>query len=243
MTEALEEAVFPPMLSGLEMEGSTDPFAKACAEASLGCDAGLVVFNRAVNRLSAAIVFAPEVPLRDAMAMLPLCQVGFQNAMGALAPPEVAVHIGWPDQIFINGASCGRFQADASGTDPDAIPDWLVIGFHLPLMPENPEGDHGHTPDQTTLYEEGCADIDPTRLLESWSRHTLVWLNRWLDEGDAPLHREWRGIVRDIGEEIEIDGRKGTFVGLDEKFGMLLRDKDATHLLPLSGQLGKGPRP
>ena len=83
-----DSPVFPPLLTGAQAE---DPFAQACAEARQGCDAGLVLYNLGPSVLQAAIVFAPEVPLAQAMAMLPLCAVGFQNALGALAPPEVAV--------------------------------------------------------------------------------------------------------------------------------------------------------
>ena len=59
----------------------------------LGCDAGLVVHNISPDTLRAAIVFAPEVTLEEAIVMLPTCGIGFQNALGALAPPAVAVHL------------------------------------------------------------------------------------------------------------------------------------------------------
>ena len=81
---------FPPLFSGLAISGQINPFEKARAEATRGCDAGLVVYNLAANTLEAAIVFAPDVTLEEAIAVLPLCGIGFQNALGALAPPEVA---------------------------------------------------------------------------------------------------------------------------------------------------------
>lgn len=223
---------FPPLFSGLAVEGQIDPFDKACVEAARGCDAGLVVYNLGANTLRAALVFAPDVPLEDAMAMVPLCGVGFQNALGALAPPEVAVHLDWHGGLRINGASCGRLQVAASGTDPKTEPDWLVVGLTLPLWPEN---DHpGDTPDQTALYAEGCADVNAVDLLESWVKHTLVGINRWLDDGPAPLHSEWRALAQGIGEQVDMQGMRGTYLGVDERFGMLLRDETTTHLVPLT---------
>lgn len=219
---------FPPLFSGLAVEGQVDPFDKACAEASRGCDAGLVVHNLGANTLRAALVFAPDVDLADAMAMLPLCGVGFQNALGALAPPEVAVHLTWAGGIHINGATCGRLRVAAS----TEAADWLVIGLELPLWPES--DDPGSTPDQTALYAEGCADVNASALLESWVKHTLVGINTWLDEGVAPLHKDWRGLAHGIGEPIEMNGITGTFLGVDEKFGMLVRDDKTTHLIPLA---------
>ncbi|QIE46514.1 DUF4444 domain-containing protein [Pseudohalocynthiibacter aestuariivivens] len=223
---------FPPLFSGLAVEGQIEPFEKACAEAARGCDAGLVVYKIGANALQAALVFAPDVPLADAMAILPLCGVGFQNALGALAPPEVAVHLEWGGGVRINGATCGRLRAAASTDDPTAEPDWLIVGLELPLWPDS--DDPGNTPDQTALYAEGCADVNPANLLESWVKHTLVGINGWLDDGPAPLHQEWRRLAHGIGENIAMNNFVGTYLGIDERFGMLLRDAKTTHLIPLT---------
>ena len=226
---------FPPLFSGLEITGQTDPFDKACAEAARGCDAGLVVYNLGANDLRAALVFAPDVVLAEAMAMLPLCGVGFQNALEALAPPEVAVHLEWDGGLSINGATCGRLRAASEAHDPKAQPDWLVVGLELPLWPDS--DDPGTTPDQTTLYAEGCADVKADALLEAWVKHTLVGINTWLETGVAPLHDTWRGLAHGIGEDIQQGDLKGTFLGVDEQFGMLLRDAKTTHLIPLTQTL------
>lgn len=223
---------FPPLLSGQAVEGQVDPFDKACALAALGCDGGLIVHNVSANELRAAIVFAPEVPLQDAMTMIPVCGIGFQNALGALAPPEVAVHLNWDGGIRVNGAGCGTLSAAASTTDPDAVPDWLVIGLQIPLWPLS--DDPGENPDQTALYAEGCVDVDANQLLESWGKHTLVWINRWMDDGVKPIHSEWLGLAFGVGEDIEIDGKSGTYLGVDERFGMLLRGPNETALIPLT---------
>ena len=223
---------FPPLFSGQAVEGGTDPFDKARVEAIKGCEAGLVVHNLSAHVLRAALVFAPDVNLADAMAMVPLCGIGFQNALGALAPPEVAVHLDWDGGIRVNGASCGRLRVAASARDETVEPDWLVIGIEVPLWPQS--DNPGEAPDQTALYSEGCADVNADQLLESWVRHTLVGINRWIDEGVAPLHKEWRGLAHGIGEEINMAGKSGVYLGVDEKFGLLIRDTETTHLVPMT---------
>jgi biotin-(acetyl-CoA carboxylase) ligase len=226
-------------MSGRAVTGATHPFDAACALAAEGCDAGLIVHNLTANHLMAAIVLAPEVPLAEAMVMLPTCGVGFQNAFGALAPPEVAVQLEWSGAIRLNGASCGRLRVAAGGTDPEVEPDWLVIGLDLPLLQitERP----GDQPDQTTLYDEGCAEVDPVELLEAWARHSLVWINTWEDAGPRALHAEWRGLAWRMGEEVTQNGLTGTFQGVDDRFGMLLRVEDTTHLIPLTALLETQP--
>lgn len=223
---------FPPLFSGLAVESQVDPFDKACAEAARGCDAGLVVHDLGANLLRAALIFAPDVELVDAMAMLPLCGVGFQNALGALGPPEVAVHLEWAGGLRINGASCGTLRVAASSSNPRAEPDWMVIGLELPLWPETDTP--GDTPEQTALYAEGCADVNAMELLESWVKHTLVGINTWTEDGVKALHKDWRGLSHGIGEDITMNEVSGTFLGVDEQFGMLIRAADTTHLVPLT---------
>lgn len=233
MSDAL---TFPPLMWDEAANGPA--FDHAVMRAVTGCDAGLIAHRLMPEAMEAALVFAPEVPLQHAMAMLPACGVGFQNALGALAPPEVAVHLDWDGGIRVNGARCGGFRVMASGSDPTAVPDWLVVGFDLPLM-AGPE--MGRTPEITALYAEGCADVTPPALLEAWARHTLNWVTRWETDGPQALHAEWRGLVQGIGEEVVLRGVAGTFMGADEDFGALVRAKDETRLIPLTDLLEEAP--
>ncbi|MEM9785676.1 MAG: biotin/lipoate--protein ligase family protein [Pseudomonadota bacterium] len=214
---------FPPLMSG--QATVDDPLDVATQMAMAGCDAGTVVYQTGTDDLRAAIIFAPDIPLGDAMIMLPICGIGFQNALGAIAPPEIAVLLEWNGTLRVNDATCGGLSAHASGNDPAGVPDWLIIGLHIPIRnsAENP----GATPDVTTLYEEGCGDISATQLLEGWSRHTLVWMNRWSDDGTAPIHAEYTGLLhRHEGE-----------IGVDERFGLLRKTGDTTTLTLLTDLL------
>ncbi|SFO84676.1 Biotin-(acetyl-CoA carboxylase) ligase [Tranquillimonas alkanivorans] len=231
MSTALAEPSFPPLMSGRATLGA-DPFAAARKAAAEGCDGGLILHNVTAERLRAAIVFAPDVPLAQAVAMLPVCAVGLQNALGALAPPEVGVHLDWSGPVRVNGARCGGVRMAADTSDPDEIPGWLVVGWDLVFSREAEAP--GETPDETALYEEGCGDLDPVHLLEAWARHTLVWINRWTDEGNRPVHAEWTGLLHDTGKTVTVAGRTGEALGADEAFGLLLKNAAGTHLIPLT---------
>ena len=231
----MKDIRFPPLMTGIVSKANADPFAEACARATQGCDPGLVFYRITSEWLSAAIIFTPEMPLREAVMLLPACGIGFQNALGALAPPEVAVHLEWDGGIRLNGASCGKLAIAASTGEADSEPDWMVVDLDLRLRSGNDSP--GTEPDATALYEEGCADVEPERLLESWTKHTLVWINRWSDDGIEPLHSAWRSLAYRLGEEVTVLGQRGRFVGIDEHFGMLLETGGATELLPLTGLL------
>lgn len=223
----------PPLFSAQDAQGG-DPFALAIAAASEGCDAGLVIHDLAADTLRAAIVFAPDVPLAQAAAILPICGVGFQNALGTLAPPEVGVHLGWGGTIYVNGGICGALRMAASNTIDD-MPDWVVIELTLSLWPASDET--GLTPDMTALYAEGCADVDAANLLEAWVRHTLAGINAWADGGTKQLHREWVGLAHGLDGKITAAGQTGTYIGVDESMGLLLNVAGNTTLVPLTANI------
>lgn len=227
----MTELSLPPLFAPLATAGA-DPLAVACAEARRGCDAGLVPYDIQPHCLRAALVFAPEVSLREAAVMLPLCGVGFQNALGALAPPEVSVHLDWTGAIRVNGAVCGRLALAAEPSEPGEIPDWLVVALTVDRWSEAEHG--GLTPGDTTLYQEGCAEVEPASLIEAWVRHTLVWLDRWLEDGNRPLYAEWRGMVHGLDEVTKVGDSQGVFIGVDEGFGMLLQSQGQTRMIPLT---------
>lgn len=224
---------FPPLFRGEEAARGLDPMARAIAQASLGTDPGLIVWRADSGVLSAALVLAPEEPLGSAMGAVLAAALGLGDALGALAPPEVAVHYDWPGGLRVNGGRCGAIRAAASTADPAAEPDWLVVGFEIRFLPLS-EDAPGEDPDRTALVMEGCGEVEPVQLLESWSRHTLSWINRLGDDGLAPLHRDWCGRAWGIGEELP---GGGLFLGLDEHGGQLVRTAEGTVLRPLTEML------
>ncbi|WP_299963064.1 biotin/lipoate--protein ligase family protein [uncultured Roseobacter sp.] len=223
--------LFPPLFDGRATAGA-DPFAAACTEAAAGCDAGLVLYDIGPDTLRAAIVFAPEVPLRQAMIMQPICGIGFQNALGAVAPPEVSLHLEWQGGLRLNGARCGALRSAAASRDPDALPSWLVVALDLHMRSDTEET--GLTPDETTLAAEGCGDLDPGDLLGAWLRHTLVWINRWEAEGVRPVHDTWTGLAHGLGDMLSLSAYSGTFRGIDEDFGLLLQQDGDAQIIPLT---------
>ncbi|MFT7147325.1 MAG: biotin-(acetyl-CoA carboxylase) ligase [Yoonia sp.] len=123
----------------------------------------------------------------------------------------------------------------AASGQPEDEPDWLVIDLTLTLWPVS--DDTGLTPDDTALYAEGCAEVDAVALLEAWVRHTLVGINAWADAGTAQVHREWSGLAHGLEGEITIGGQTGTYSGLDEDLGLLLKADEKITLVPLTVHL------
>lgn len=216
---------FPPLLSGLAVAG--DPFLAAC-EAAETADPGTVFYAPDDATMRAAILLAPETPLNHALGVSFAISLGMSDALGSLAPPEVAVHLEWPDRIRVNGALCGRMRAAASTADPGEEPDWLVFGIDIPVLSQG-QLEPGANPDETCMHDEGCGEIGASALIEAWGRHMMNWLHIFLTEGFEPLHREW--LAKAHGRET------GGFLGLDEHGGLILKDDGTTRILALAEML------
>jgi BirA family biotin operon repressor/biotin-[acetyl-CoA-carboxylase] ligase len=225
-TGLTQKPIFPPLFRGLAVSAFGDPFLKAISAAMSNDDPGLITYSEDVSCLNAAMTFAPEMPLEQSLGAIFVVLLGFADSLGSLAPPEVAVHFVWPDTIKVNGARCGKLKFQASTNDPSEEPDWLVIGLNIPFIAEE-NWDPGHSPHETVLMHEGCVDLTPLTLLESWSKHSLVWMNRFLDDGFEPVHRAWCEKCDSIGEPVNYP-EKGQFMGLDELGNMILRTKKNT---------------
>ena len=216
---------FPPLLTGLAVAG--DPFLVAC-EAASETDPGTVFYAPDEAVMRAAVLLAPETPLSEAISVCFAASLGLNDALGAMAPPEVAVHLEWPDRFRVNGALCGGMRVAASLDDPDAEPVWLVIGIEVPVLSPD-QADPGANPDETCLHNEGCGDIGAAPLIEAWARHMMNWLHIYLTDGFEPLHREW--LIKAHGRE------EGSFLGLDEFGGQILKSEGGTRILPLTQML------
>lgn len=229
--EAVWPPLLPPLLSGREIAADADPMAVAVRLAADGEDPGAFVFGPGGDRLRFAITLAPEVPLERALQMAHTLMVAVGDSIGALTPPEVAVEYRWPTVVLVNGAEAGRVRLAASGDDPAAVPDWLVVGLDLQLFADG-SFEPGDRPGQTSLYEEGSGPIPPSRLLESMSRHFLTWLRRWEEDGFRPVHDAWRARA-----EPGMTVGTAAFVGLDEDGRALLKEAAGTRADSLTAHL------
>jgi len=199
---------------------AAEPRAAAIEAATAGCDGGLICW-RGGDALDVAIVLAPEVPLAQAAQMLPLTALALRDALGAIGPPELPIHLTWDGRIMINGAEAGRATLLAPGADPDAVPDWLVSHVYIAFMPVD-------APDRTALWSEGAGDITPDELVEAWGRNLMYRLSVWEDDRAKSLHADLTGC------SWEKEAKDETFVGYDEGLGRLRRDGSSVTLDPLT---------
>lgn len=239
MDGEIAEPTFPPLISGRPLSPATDPFAAAIA--AIGAEeagAGDLYWSQAIDRLDFALVLEPEVAARVAAQVHLAIMVAVGDALGAIAPPEVAVHYRWPYTLLVNGAAAGRFRTGLSLTpDAEAVPGFMVAAVGISIHPGPAASEPGHRPDCTSLWDENCTDIDCTGLLESASRHILAWIDTWQQDGLRPVAEAWMGRAEGRSGELAIaEGQQragGRPLGLDDDGNLLIQVSGDTRALSL----------
>ena len=182
----------PPAFRPIAAGARNDALSTARDLAAGGADPGSFVWAPRDDVADCAVVLAPDAPLAPSLLVAYVATVAIGDTLGALLPPVIPVVFGWPDRIVVNGAPIGGIRLLAAATAaPGAVPDWMVVGCTLALRAPRDGDEPGRTPHRTTLELEGCGGLTVTGLLESFARHFLYWMNRWQEDGFAPVKAAW----------------------------------------------------
>ncbi len=204
---------------------------------------GTLLWSDAQGRLALALLLVPDHPFEQSALVAITAMIALGDAIGALAPPIVAVTNVWPDRIEVNGAFVGGVSLDRPGSDL-VTPERLILGVEVAIASVM-EYEPGHRPDVTSLAEEGCGEITPVSLLESFARHFLAWLHRWKEDGFAPLRSAWRARGPSPGTPfvVVIQGEvvQGSFRDLGECGELIFERDGAERRLTLAEALAAGP--
>lgn len=223
---------FPPLLTGHELKPGQSPARKAASGAAKGkYSAGDLLWLRDHDTLDYAIVLEPETSRTDALQMIFTQMVALGDAIGAIAPPEVAITYHWPNKILANGAFIGTVDAILSDQDDaNGCPHYMVIATRIRVRPPEQVTDPGYDKNYTTLWDEGCGELDAMTVLDSAARHFTTWVHNWEEDGFQSVLTHLDGRMEQ-SHELEVAGKTGTFLGLDENANLLLKQDGGTELV------------
>ena len=221
--------LLPPILTQIPVVNGIDVFAKAIAVAGKS-ETGTVLYSENPEYVEVAIILSPEIPKIKCNQMLYIMMVASGDAIGALAPPEVAVTYAFPGFIFLNRGEAGLVKVEIAPTNDDqSIPDWMVVGLKLRLNNNIEINENEINADVTSLADEGGGYVSRTRAIESLSRHFLAWVSQWEDEGFKPVTEVWNKRREETKVVTLKSGQEVSWVGLDEN-GLAIVKSNAQEL-------------
>ena len=104
--DVITDPTFPPLLSGEKVSKAVDPFTKAVSASMMGCEPGVVFYAEDQDTLNARL-HLPEIALKESVSVVHALMLSLADSLGALGPPELAVHFLWPCDFKVNAARCG----------------------------------------------------------------------------------------------------------------------------------------
>ncbi len=229
--------------------GSTNDEARMLAEA--GAEDGTLVWARSQRagrgrrgrswhsppgNLYLSLVLRPDCTAAEAAQLSFVAALGAAGAIGAVAPPLTEIAYKWPNDILVNDRKVAGILLESSITGSNDL-DWLVLGMGMNLAAAP---DDAAFP-ATSLRAEGCGEIAPEVMLEQFARHLLAWINRWLDDGFAPVRAAWMRDAKGLGETISValgaETLVGRFVEIDGSGALVLEDAAGARRLISAGDV------
>ncbi|UHC15972.1 biotin/lipoate--protein ligase family protein [Methylobacterium currus] len=199
--------MLPPAFRPLRLTataGTAHDRARALAEGDDEAAGTLVVGGRP-GTVEVAVVLAPEEPLSVARLVGLVGLTALAEAVGSHAPPDKPVTLDAAGTLHFDRARLGGGRlAWPEGCAEDAVPGWLVFSAML-IASKREAGDPGHTPESTSLEEEGF-ETGADALVESFARHLLRGLALWAEDGPAAAVARARTTLDADPATLHLDG-------------------------------------
>jgi biotin-(acetyl-CoA carboxylase) ligase len=198
------ELALPPPYQAVRLREFGDAFAHAAMLAPQR-GAGTLVYVGRFDLAEFAVVLEPTEPLVRARRVFYAGMGALADAIAAAAPPETAIHIKWPDALYVNwGLVGGGRLAWPKKPDEAKVPDWLVFGATIRTA-WTKHIDPGLTPELTALDEEGFAEVTSKQIVERFARNFMHALDVWQESGfSAAVTSYIERVARENHQSFEI---------------------------------------
>jgi biotin-(acetyl-CoA carboxylase) ligase len=209
-----QELSLPPPFTAVRLREVGDAFAHAVSIAAEE-GAGTLVYVGRFDLAEFAVVLEPEEPLAQARRAFYAGMAALAEALAALAQPETAINIAWPDALTVNSGLVGGGRLGwPQGIAENETPPWLVFGAMIRTVSMTGV-EPGLTPLSTALEDEGFTDGMSNAVVESFARNLMVAIDSWQESGFAAVARNYllrlpveKGLRRDIDDNGDLMVRR-----------------------------------
>jgi BirA family transcriptional regulator, biotin operon repressor / biotin---[acetyl-CoA-carboxylase] ligase len=223
----------PFQLIAYETIGSTNDEAKRFARE--GVEEGLIVWaniQTAGRGRRGRVWVSPPGNLHMSLVLRPNCRAGVAAQLGFVAAlgmadalgevaPEIATSCKWPNDLLANGKKIAGILLETEMTGGE-LPDFVVLGIGVNLVAAPDDTPYP----ATSLTEEGAQVVAPLDVIRSFVRHFARWLDRWREDGFAPVRTAWLARAAGLGQPIQVrlehDTLAGRFLDLDADGALML---------------------
>lgn len=237
-------------LIAMDSVGSTNDEAKKLADQ--GAEEGTLVWARKQTKgrgrhgrtwtsprgnLYLSLILRPECALAEAAQLGFVAALAVGKGIGAVAPPLLEVTYKWPNDVLVHDRKVAGLLLE-SKTTAEGILDWLVLGVGVNVQ-SHPED--SRFPATNLIFEGVGPDVDEAMVLQAFCRQFLTLVNRWTEDGFAPIRSLWLPHAHGLGKTIEVglgmEILRGTFRELDETGALILELPDSSRRTIAAGDV------
>lgn len=151
------------------------------------------------RNLHCALVLRPEDDFASCCQISLLACVCTAMAIARQAEPLEEIRFGWPNDVLLNRGKVAGVTLGGT-LDVRGRPGWMVVGVNVNVH-DSPSS-RGFS--AASMRGEGFQDPDRVTLLEGYAREFLSWINRWAEEGFAPVRKAWMTKSPEEGEAVTL---------------------------------------
>lgn len=171
------------------------------------------------GNLYLSLVLRPGVRSGAGVAIGFAAALAVAEAIGDLVPDDSEVELKWPNDVLIGGRKAAGVLVETAAPDSGGA---LVLGVGVNLVSAPSDTPYP----ATALAPYGVRSPAVRDALAAFCRRFLDRYRQWLEEGFAPLRRDWLTRAHGLGAPfaVDIEGRRfdGTFLGIDEAGALCL---------------------
>lgn len=179
------------------------------------------------GNLHCAVVLRPGDSLDACVQLSLVASVCAGRAIATIGEPMEELRLGWPNDLYLNRGKVAGVHVGGQ-LDPHGRVEWMIVSLNVNTA-THPDS-LGFT--TASLRDEGFACWDRVMLLESFAREFLSWLNRWAEQGLAPVLKAWSwcGGGTDVDCRVAVAGQayRGAFESLSERGALRLNTPQGT---------------
>lgn len=185
------------------------------------------------GNLHCAIILRPEDPFDVCCQLSLVASVCASQSITLVGEPMEELRLGWPNDVYLNRGKVAGIQLSGA-LDSGGGMAWMVVALNVNTF-EQPAS-LGFA--ASSLRGEGFERHGRVELLECFAREFLAWINRWAEDGLAPVRKAWlwRGGWTDDEHHVDYQGDtfNGTFSSLEDDGSLTLNTAGSTKTFELA---------
>jgi len=175
------------------------------------------------GNLYASLILRPECPVGRAAQLGFVAALAVGDMLDATSGGLEGLSYKWPNDVLVHGRKIAGILLESELGEGE-IPKFVIVGVGINLISSPPDTEFP----ATSVAEQGLRPVSPARAVEEVTRYCHAWVQRWREEGFAPIRAAWRARAISVGEVIrvrlEAATLHGRFLDIDQQGALLLEN-------------------